>query len=122
MSRYALDSYETPLAATIAGEDLRPGDDVTLLNEVHEFPSFFWDCTAGTLSPHQTVHVQCAARDGGVPLRVKAICLPFVLLKSPTKDHRIIDTRRVQLVRLDRSYAKRARKHLRRGKPPRCRE
>jgi hypothetical protein len=104
---------EMTLAATVAGEDLRVGHDVALLNETFEFPSFLWDCSGPTLRPQDVVRIECRARDAGTPQRVRGICLPFVFLEAPDGGHRTIDLRRVQLVRLDREYARMVRKKLR---------
>lgn len=99
---------ETALAATVAPEDLRCGDYVSLLNEVFELPSWLWNCDAPLAPGHEYVRVQLAARDGGTPLKVQAICLPFVLLKTPKGKHRTVDLRSCQLVRLSAEYARRA--------------
>ena len=99
---------ETALAATIAPEDLRCGDYVSLLNEVFEFPSWLWNYDAQFGKGNEFVRVQLPSRDGGTPLKVKAICLPFVLLRTPKGKYRRVDLRGVQLVRLSREYAKRA--------------
>ena len=97
---------ESALAATIAPEDLRCGDYVSLLNEVFEFPSWLWTRDAQVAPGSEFVRVQLPASDGGTPLKVKAICLPFVLLKTPKRKYRTIDVRSCQLVRLSEDYAK----------------
>lgn len=113
---------EIKLAASVAGEDLCVGDDVAILNQILEFPSFLWDYDAAILSPHEWVRIPRAARGAGTPFRVRAICLPFVFLKAPNGKSRTVDIRQVQLVRLDKSYAKLVRKALRRRKSPRAME
>ncbi len=40
-----------------------------------------------------------------VPLKIKAICLPFVFVKSPSGRFQTIDVRLAKLVRLERDYA-----------------
>jgi hypothetical protein len=104
---------ELTLAATVSGEDLRVGLDVAVLNETFELPSFMWSCCDVTLDPHELVRLQYQSRDGGTPLRVRAVCLPFVFVEQPDGRHRTIDLRRTQLVRLDRDYARLVRKKLR---------
>ncbi len=54
-------------------------------------------------------------RNAGHPLRVIAVCLPFVYAKTPRGETATIDTRRAQLVRLDRRCAKVIWKALRKG-------
>lgn len=98
--------HETALAAMIAPEDLRSGDYVSLLNEVIEFPSWLWNCDTQLAPGSEIVRVQLRARDGGTPLKVKAICLPFVLLKTPKGKYRTVDVRGCQLVRLSLDYAR----------------
>jgi hypothetical protein len=104
---------ETTTAATVAGEDLACGDYVSLLNETVEFPSFLWNCCDSTLSPHELVRLKVIPSRAGQPLKVMAICLPFVYTKTPAGEMTTLDIRRVQLVRLDRSCAKSIWKQLR---------
>jgi hypothetical protein len=105
---------ETSLAATVAAEDLRAGQDVAVLNETFEFPSFLWNCDGSTTSRQDVVRIQCAARDSGTPLRIRAVCLPFVFVTDPNGARRVIDIRLAQLVRLDAAYSRLVRKQLRR--------
>lgn len=42
-----------------------------------------------------------------VPLRVRAVCLPYVFVRTPDRKHRTIDTRATKLVRLPERYAER---------------
>lgn len=93
------------LAATVAGEDLACGDWVALLNQFVELPSYMW-CDSIALSPHEMVRLKYAPSEAGQPLRIVAICLPFVYAKSPGDMLITIDTRQAQLVRLDRKCAR----------------
>jgi hypothetical protein len=96
---------EGHVSRSLAAEDLEQGDYVGILSEIVEWPSFFWHCDAQLLPPGELVRLQCRASEGGTPLKVKAICLPFVFVKSPGGQHRILDVRRHRLVRLTREYA-----------------
>jgi hypothetical protein len=100
------------LAALVAHEDLRIGEFVTVLNEIVEFPTFLW-CDAAASAPDEMVRVRCRADDGGMPLKIRAICLPFVYARSPYGVTQTLDIRQVQLVRLKRRYAKLVWKDLR---------
>jgi len=100
-----LDNHDTTVAATVAPEDLRCGDHVAALATTVELPSFLWCCDSGTLPPDQLVCLRMSAEDAGTPMRIKAICLPFVLVKTPRSRSQIIDVRHVELVKLDRLYA-----------------
>lgn len=98
------------LAAVVAGEDLRIGDDIAILSEIVEIPSCFWDCDAATLSPHDLVRLRYTSREPGVPLRVVAVCLPFVCVQTPQNQHRLLDLRMIQIAKLTASYARAVRK------------
>lgn len=97
----------TILAESVPPEDLCVGDFVTVLNEIVEYPSFLWDCDAH-VSPHEPVRVQWRAIDAGLPLRIEAVCLPFVFLEAPEGGNRTLDIRGCQLVRLSAEYADKA--------------
>jgi hypothetical protein len=106
MKTQALSPLAPTAAATIAGEDLACGDYVARLNETVEFPSFLWDACGASLSPHEMVRLRTVPDTAGNPLRVIAICLPFVYAKTPNGEMATVDTRRTQLVRLHRKSAK----------------
>ena len=74
-------------------------------HETYDFPSFLWCCDAALTDRAETVTIRFRANSSGVPLKVKAICLPFVLVKHPVRGVYSLDVRRYQLVRLDRDYA-----------------
>lgn len=106
----------TRVSSSVAPEDLRRGDFVAVLNEVVELPSYLWE-DAFTNSAERLVRVQLWASGGGDVLKIKAICLPFIFVKSARGGPQTVDVRRVQLVRLSKRYAKtvwQARKSLRR--------
>lgn len=107
----------TSLAASVAPEDLQRGDYVAVAAEIHELPSFFWCCDAPGISPEDVVRIQTLPSEAGVPLRIKAICLPFVFVKTPAGDAQPLDVRQVHFVRLRRHYARTAWKALRKQKP-----
>lgn len=94
------------VAATVSGEDLHRGDYVALLNETFEFPSYLWDASGVPLPAHEPVRLQFVPNDAGEPLKVIAVCLPFVYARTSTGKVEVVDTRRAQLVRLDRSCAR----------------
>ena len=105
------DREDSPIAATIAPEDLRQGEFVAVLSEIIEVPSFLWtESLSGGQEP--LVRVRKIPTDERVPLKIKAICLPFVFAKTPSGQHRTLDVRLVHLARLERNYAKRVWKVL----------
>ena len=100
------DSFpETSVAARIAGEDIKPGDYVTVLTELREWPSFMWNGSGISLPADELVCIRHMPFDAGELHRVIAVCLPFVYVKRTQGDVFPIDTRQRQLVRLDRANA-----------------
>lgn len=101
MNSYTETSVPTSVAARVAGEDLQPGDFVTVLNEVVEFASFFWSDLATSLSPSEPVRTRYMPREAGKPHKVISVCLPFVYAKSTKGKIVVFDMRQSELVRLD---------------------
>lgn len=95
----------TTLAKTVAPEDLLVGDYVTFLQTVTELPSCLWCADATTLPFDQPVRIRFMPVPAGIPLKVKAVCLPFVLVKRPSGDHETLDVRQCQLARIDGRFA-----------------
>ena len=94
------------VAARIAGEDIKPGDFVTVLIELREWPSFMWSCSGISLPADELVAIRHVPHDSGEPHKVIAVCLPFVYVKQPRGSVFPIDTRQQQLVRPDPANAK----------------
>jgi hypothetical protein len=105
----------TTVATRLAPEELRPGQDVAILSEIIECPTWLWHCEAPGSRVDELVRLQVIGRHSGRPLRIKAVCLPFVLVTKCDGKPRTLDVRRVQVVKLDRGYAKLVRKALRRN-------
>lgn len=99
----------TALATILAPEDLRCGDYIAVLDEFVDVPAWLW-CDSSLDAPISR-RIRCRAGDAGVPLRVKAICLPFVFVKSALRRSMTLDVRHFQLVRLDPHYARTVWKH-----------
>lgn len=97
---------ESELAKCVSPEDLHRGDFVAVLNSIYEFPSFLWCCDSGSIRHDEPVRVQFKSPTDGVPLKIKAICLPFVLVRLPNGRAQSIDVRQNQFVRLTTRYAK----------------
>ena len=96
------------LAKTLAPEDVRPGDFVAKLYEVQEYPSLLWCDDNYATSRDELIRIQFTPENGGEPLKVKTVCLPFVLVKHPRGQEFMLDVRRVKLARLDKEFAKTA--------------
>ena len=96
---------DSKTAKVLAPEDVRAGDYVALLHEVHEILSFWWCGGIGTIRPDDPVRIPFIPKNGGVPFRVRSVCLPFILVKAPSGKVRSLDVRRYRLARLDRTHA-----------------
>lgn len=94
----------TTVAANIAGEDIRCGDYVTVLNATYEVPSYMWD--QAMLPVAELVRLKIVPSDAGAPLKVFTVCLPFVYAKDSNGDVKTLDVRRQQIVRLNPDCAK----------------
>ena len=116
MKTLASTTRETFLAKCVAAEDIECGDIVAVLDEIAEFASFMWMCDPHVLPPHELVRVMYRSSDNGRPLKVKAICLPFVFVKPPRGKHQTLDVRQCRLVRLNPIYGKKVWKKLKRQK------
>ena len=99
---------QATLAKALAPEDIRRGDFVTPLHVIAEVPSYFWCDDGWTMPRDELVRIRYTPTDSGLPLKVKSVCLPFVLVKHASGERITIDLRQCQLARLDRRYAKRA--------------
>lgn len=104
------------VAASVAPEDLRRGDFIAVLSEVIELPSFLWTETL-TGTRDEVIRLSRLPTGSRAPLKIKAICLPFVFVKSPCGDYQTIDIRLARLVRLDKQYAKTVWKRMRAKRP-----
>ena len=98
------------MAKSVGLEDLRVGDYVTFLQVSYQYPSFLWcDLSQPQDEPVQITYLPIRA---GIPLKIKAICLPFLVVTGPDKKSDTIDVRQCRLARLDDEYARVAWKAL----------
>jgi hypothetical protein len=115
MKTKSLKTEKTALASSVAHEDLRVDDYVSVLNEIVEIPSFLWpDSTPN--AEDAIVKVKYQATESGLPLKIKTICLPYVYVKSPYGQSQTLDVRQVQLVRLKKRYSKTIWKDLKKNR------
>jgi hypothetical protein len=94
------------LSKPLAAEDVRCGDFVSVLYEIIDVPSYMWSCDSHLLPPDKPVRLKWRTGDCGLPLKVKAISLPFVYVRKPCGEHCTLDLRHHKLVRLGRNYAR----------------
>jgi hypothetical protein len=96
------------LAKSLAPEEIRAGDYVTLLHVVCEMPALVWCDDIALTGRDEIVRLQLVPENGGEPLKVKSVCLPFVLVKDASGKKRPLDIRRQRLAKLDPAYARAA--------------
>jgi hypothetical protein len=107
---------EATLAKAIAPEDICVGDFIAPLFEIYEIASYCWHAESWNLPLNEPVRVRYVPTCDPMPLRVKSICLPFLLAASPTGEPCTIDVRKYQLARLDVLHAKRSWKAYKKAK------
>jgi hypothetical protein len=98
------------LARPLAPEDIRRNTYVAVLTAIVEFFPFWQD------EPWRPAKVRrldlLPGPDGGTPLRVKEVCLPYILVEHPGGQHRTLDVRRFRLGQLSQRYGERAFRRL----------
>ena len=100
------------VAESLAPEDLRIGDYVATLHVIWEYPSCLAPVDTMGEPKEALIRLRLLPKCTGIPLKVKAACLPFVLVKRPFGDCRTLDVRKLRLAKLDHTYAKKVRKSL----------
>jgi hypothetical protein len=106
------------LAKALAPEEIGIGDFVTPLFVIAEVPSYFWFADEWDLPRDQPVRMRFTPNGDGMPLKVKSICLPFVLVKDPLGRGSTLDLRKCQVARLDKAHARRAWKAYKKANSP----
>jgi hypothetical protein len=106
-------TFQVSVVSRVAGEDLKPGDFVTVLTEILELPSFLWCCDHATSAREEPVRMRYLPRQSGEPFKVIAVCLPFVYTKGAHGKLATFDTRKHQLVKLAKATGRKIRKRMR---------
>lgn len=96
----------------LAPEEIRRGDYVAVMHVVSEFSPLWW-CDEASPSP-EPIRMRFVPDGGALPLKVKAVCLPYVLAVHPTGDPLTLDVRQHRLARLDNGFARESWKTYRR--------
>ncbi len=97
---------ETNIARTLAPEDIRPGSYVAALHLIEEIMPCVWAIDDVDYRKVQPIRVRCLPYENQEPMKVKAVCLPFVMVKLPDGSHRSLDVRQHQLAEISRAYGK----------------
>ena len=99
------------LSRVLAPEDIRAGQYISVLHVIYEFlPSGCFDDAAWR--PLEPLRVRCLP-EAVTPMRVVAVCLPYVLVRSARGRHGTIDVRRFVLSRVPKRYGRQVFKRLR---------
>lgn len=88
-------------------EDLSVGDHIVLSEVSYQYATFNW-CGAdmSIRSPEEPIEITYyPSWDKHEPMKVKAVCLPFVLCKTVEKKHCVLDLRQVKVARVDDNFA-----------------
>ncbi|MGP1310525.1 MAG: hypothetical protein ACTS27_10040 [Phycisphaerales bacterium] len=94
-------------ASSLAPEDVRPGMYVAVLREKHDHEcAIEWksEFHAG----RKSVRYRCVdipEPSENQPVFVEAVCVPFVLVRGSGDASRVLDLRRVDLIRLKKAFA-----------------
>lgn len=112
----AIETNETfvTTARTVGAEDLLRGDYIAVTNFLSEYPSFAWCDEGFRLLPNVPVKIWwTGSRCSNGPLKVRDVCLPFLLVKTYDRKWLQLDMRTIQFVKLQAQFARKARKRLR---------
>ena len=108
---------QTDYAKELHPEDIEIGDYVAISKSVYQYPSYLWHHDYASLPPHEPVNVTLLSYSV-VPLKVEAICVPFVLCRCPDEKTQCLDLRQTQLFRLTQEFAEAMRSSLKLEKQP----
>lgn len=92
----------TTTTRSLAPEDVKPGDYIAVSHTTGQFVSA---CTEWNKTM-EIVRLRFMPCDAGEPLRVEAVCLPFILVHDPDNHYETIDLRQKEIVRLDKAFGK----------------
>lgn len=105
-------TVRTTIARPLAPEDLRVDQYVCVLQVLHEFVPLWCIFEQGWTTP-EPVRLSMLPPDGGTPLRIVEVCVPFVLVEQIDGTHQTLDLRRHRLAALSERFGRRAFKRLR---------
>ena len=93
---------EIQMARLIAPEDIVRGQYLVIMGEIEEIEPFF--CTSDLLEK-QSLPIRYERMCGYIePIRVLAVCVPFILIRYVTGQVRSLDCRQTRFARVDAAY------------------
>ena len=90
----------------VGPEDIRPGDYLTVTHATYEFIPFGCTPDYDPDAEVKTKRVTFIPDEAGQPLKVVAVCPPFVLVKSMDKQRGSLDLRRHHVAKLSDIYGR----------------
>ncbi len=104
-------NMQETMSKMLAPEDILRGDYVMAMTESVQMIA--GACRGAIESPApRVVTLEVLADEDRGPMRVREVCLPFVLVRDPKGAHKVIDLRRVRLARLSPEFGQAAFKRL----------
>ncbi len=95
---------------SIAADDVSVGDFVVVMNVTLQYPSFLWCHEPVAFSRPEMIPLNWMPTDGGKPLKVIAICIPFLLVKKVDGTRETLDLRQCRIARISPEFAEKIRK------------
>ncbi|MEQ1829015.1 MAG: hypothetical protein ABL921_23835 [Pirellula sp.] len=102
------------VSRSLAAEDIAAGDYIVITSKATEFPSWMWE-DYHALPPDQPVRIWWQSYSSLVPWKVVDVCLPMLLVRGVDRTVTQLDVRLLRIARVDRGYARKVRKSLRKN-------
>ncbi len=109
---------QVKVAKQLRADDIRVGEYVAVLCETYEWPAVFCSGVFDAPTVHRATLVPNHTED---PVRIEAVCVPFVFVVDTAGKHRVLDLRRVRLARVSGGFG-RAVFAAKRTTPKRCKK
>ena len=98
------DTQLQTVSRRLAPEDIQVGNFVTILQQVLELPTFLWLGETAAVDRERPVAYRHTPANSGEPLKVLAVCLPFVYVENTSGEPATLEVRRSELAELPASY------------------
>jgi hypothetical protein len=95
---------------SLAADDVDVGDFVVVMHVTLQYPSFLWCHEPVAFSRPEMIPLSWMPCDGGKPLEVIAVCIPFLLVERVDGTRETLDLRQCRIARTSPEFAKKVRK------------
>ncbi len=99
-------SNEISVSRSLAPEDIRVGTYVAVLHEIYEYIPHLACADDASWRAPEVQRVRWLPNDESGPMKVKAVCLPFVFVKLPGGGRRMLDVREKLLAEVSEDFAR----------------